>query len=122
MSNFLPEDDQEYLKIKAIKYELLTETDPQGNLRRGLLLPEFFVPDNLRVLNDSNLVLCNACDLLIVIPTGYATTKLDSFYTLSRLKRPDGVDPQNANAETVLFTKTWQFWSRHLDDRLACWR
>ena len=51
-----------------------------------------------------------------MIPDGYATTKLDSFYTIPRFKRADGHDPQNATVDSALFGKTWQFWSRHLDD------
>jgi hypothetical protein len=53
----------------------------------------------------------------VLVPDGYATTKLDSFCALPRLKRPDDSDPQAANGETALFGKTWQFWSRHLDDK-----
>ena len=60
---------------------------------------------------------CVSCDLLILIPSGYPTTKLDSFYTIPRLKRPDGTDPAAANGENELFGKKWQFWSRHLDDK-----
>lgn len=116
MSNFLPEDDQEYLESKGIKYELVTEKDPQGNERRGILFPAFSFSGNLFRQQDGNLVSCDTCELLIIIPTGYATTKLDSFYTIPRLKRPDGADPDRANGETALFNKSWQFWSRHLDD------
>jgi hypothetical protein len=56
----------------------------------------------------------------VLIPSGYATTKLDSFYTLAHLKRPNGTDPQNATVVQALFQKNWQFWSRHLED--ADWR
>jgi hypothetical protein len=68
-------------------------------------------------MNGSGLIAANACDLLVVIPDGYATTKLDSFYTTPKLKRANGQDPQNANVDSALFGKTWQFWSRHLDDK-----
>jgi hypothetical protein len=115
--SFLPEEDVEFLDGNGITYELLSETMPDGTLRRGVLLPRFAFAGNLRTQKDGAWVPCGTCDLLILIPDGYATTKLDSFYTLPRLKRVDGADPQNANGECQLFGKTWQFWSRHLDDR-----
>src|SRR6266481_2485291 len=111
--SFLPEEDQEFLDSNGIKYELLTEKMPDGAERRGVLFPGFALLGNLRTQKESALVACESCDLLVVVPTGYATTKLDSFYTLPRLKRPDGSDPQATNPETALFQKAWQFWSRH---------
>lgn len=112
--SFLPEEDVEFLEGNGIKYELLVET-VNGTVRRGVLLPGFAFAGNLRMQKDGAWVPCGNCDLMILIPDGYATTRLDSFYTLPRLKRADGADPQNTNAETPLFGKTWQFWSRHLD-------
>lgn len=114
--SFLPEEDQEYLESKELKYELLAENGPEGKERRGVLFRGFPVPGNLRIHKDSGLVACESCDLLIMIPQGYATTKLDSFYTSPRLKRTDGADPDRANNETPLFNRSWQFWSRHLND------
>lgn len=118
--SFLPEEDVEFLESNGIKYELLVETLPNGTVRRGVFLPGFVFAGNLRVQKDAALIPWGTCDLVILIPDGYATTKLDSFYTMPRLKRADGADPQNANAETPLFGKPWQFWSRHLDDN--AWR
>jgi hypothetical protein len=115
--SFLPEEDQEFLGAKGIKYELLSEKGPDGAERRCILFPGFALAGNLRNQKDGTLVVCENCDLLVLIPPGYATTKLDSFYTLPRLKRPDGSDPQAANGDTTLFTRAWQFWSRHLDDK-----
>jgi len=116
--SFLPEEDQEFLENKGIKYELLTEKMPDGTDRRGVLFPAFLFAGNLRVRQpDGSLLVCESCDLLVMVPAGYATTKLDSFYTYPRLKRPNGGDPQAANGETGMFQKTWQFWSRHLDDK-----
>src|SRR5438270_675389 len=115
--SFLPEDDQEFLDDNGLKYELLTEKMPDGTDRNGVLFPGFTFTGNLRALKDGAPVQCDTCDLLIVIPKGYSTTKLDSFYTLPWLKRPDGTDPVNATVATPLFGKTWQFWSRHIDDK-----
>lgn len=114
--SFLPEDDQEFLAQNGIKHELLTERIPDGTERRGVLFSEFTFVGNLWIPKDGALVSCTTCDLLVLIPSGYATTKLDSFYTLPRLKRTDGSDPLNANTEAMMYQKTWQFWSRHLDD------
>ena len=110
--SFLPEEDQDFLDGNGI----LTENSG-GADRRGVLFPGFAFVGDLRVQKEGLLVECASCDLLVVIPDGYATTKLDSFCTLPRLKRPDGGDPQAANAEAALFGKAWQFWSRHLDDK-----
>ena len=116
---FLPEEDQEYLDSSGIRHELLTEAD--GNIkRRGVLLPGFALAGNLRAQQNGSLVVPETCDVLILIPEGYATTKLDSFYTSPHLKRADGSDPQAATGTPTLFGKPWQFWSRHLDD--SDWR
>jgi len=117
MTNFsLPEDDKEYLDNKALKYELLTESLPNNMERHGVLFPSFEFTGNLFVTEDSQLTQCRTCQLLILIPDGYATTKLDSFYTNPRLKRADGLEPDRATAENEFFGRKWQFWSRHLQD------
>ena len=114
--SFLPEEDQQFLAENGITHEVLTEKMPNGAERRGVLLPGFTFLGNLRAVGGA-LGPSDACDLLVIVPDGYATTKLDSFYTAPRLRRLDGTDPQNANGESTLFQKSWQFWSRHLDDK-----
>jgi hypothetical protein len=114
---FLPEEDQEFLDNNAYKYELLTEKTPEGAERRGVFFPSFAFTSDLRVQKDGQLIPSDSCDLLVVIPDGYATTKLDSFYTSPHFKRLDGSDPQNATGDNTLFNNVWQFWSRHLDDK-----
>ena len=114
--SFLPEEDQEFLDENGIKYQELLENMPNGQERRGVLISSFTFSGNLRTTNGGSLVKAEACDLLVVIPDGYATTKLDSFYTFPKLKCADGRDPQNATVDSALFGKRWQFWSRHLDD------
>ena len=112
--SFLPEDDQEFLAESGIMHEELTERTPEGSERRGVLFPGFAFVGNLRGATGGTF---ERCDLLVLLPNGYATTKLDSFYTVPRLKRADGTDPQSTGSDTPLFQKTWQFWSRHLDDK-----
>ena len=118
--SFLPEDDQEFLNENDITHQLLTEHLPDGADRLGIVFPGFEFTGNLWTPQNGNLVSCTRSDVLVVIPRGYATTKLDSFYTMPHLKRRDGTDPQTATGDQILFQKTWQFWSRHLDD--ADWR
>jgi len=114
---FLPEDDRTYLAEKEIAYQLLSEATGPGSTRNAILLPEFPLAGNLYALSDGKLVQAASCDLLIMVPSGYATTKLDSFYTIPRLRRADGTEPNTANGEQELFARKWQFWSRHLDDQ-----
>jgi hypothetical protein len=114
---FLPEEDRDFLESNSIPYELLAEQLPDGNKRRGVLFAGLSFVGNLRMQQGNNWIACASCDVLVVIPDGYATTKLDSFYTSPRLTRPDGSDPQSTAAEQQLFQRNWQFWSRHLDDR-----
>src|SRR5438128_2153144 len=106
--SFLPEEDQEFLDDSGIAYELRSEKLPDGTQRNGVVLPAFPVNGNLRAEQDTLLVMCTSCDVLVIIPIGYATTKLDSFYTSPRLKRPDGTDPDRATGQSDLFGKPWQ--------------
>lgn len=113
--SFLPEDDQDYLKAKELTFDLKSEPAPEGGERRGIIFPAFQFNGNLRFAVNGDLLACSSCDLLILIPSGYATTKLDSFYTSPRLKRVDGADPDRASGESEIFGRKWQFWSRHLE-------
>lgn len=113
--SFLPEEDQEFLQDKKIGHELLEENLPDGTRRRAVRFPELGFAGNLYQQKEGGLVVCRSCEVVVLIPTGYATTRLDSFYTIPWLKRPDGSNPNAAASETELFGRKWQFWSRHLD-------
>jgi len=113
---FIPEDDLDYLRRKELKFDVKTEQLPDGNKRNGIVFPEYALDGNLRTQTPGGLVNCPTCSLLILIPVGYATTKLDSFYTRPFLKRADGTNPNTATGEQLLFGEQWQFWSRHLQD------
>jgi Prokaryotic E2 family E len=113
---FLPEDDRIYLAEKGFEYEELTETLPTGDERRAVKFPRFKLDGHLRALHEGQLVPREVCDVLILIPKGYATTKLDCFYTSPHLKRADGTNPV-ATAAGEVFKTQWQFWSRHLEDK-----
>ena len=112
---FLPEDDQLFLQSKQFTYELKSEVVPPMGERRGVIFSDFRFSGNLFRPTSDGPVPCPQCDLLILIPPGYATTRLDSFHTYPRLKRPDGTDPDGASGEQEMFGEKWQFWSRHLD-------
>lgn len=115
--SFLPEDDEEYLRGKGLPFEEKAETLPDKAVRKGVEFANFEFEGNLYELRDGQLMKATRCRLLILIPTGYATTKLDSFYTKPRLLRPDRNTPDRAAGESELFSeKNWQFWSRHLAD------
>ena len=115
MTFSLPEDDRDFLAYKKLPHRLLSEKVPGGDERRGVVLEGRPVPDNLRPAEAGSQIPPLTTDVLVLIPPGYATTKLDSFYTGVRLVRiADGNTPQNAEGHQELFGITWQFWSRHL--------
>lgn len=110
---FLPRDDVEFLSSKALAYEL---KDVDG--QRGIVLPNLSFEGNLYCTNEQGqLVRCVSCDVLIRIPSGYATTRLDSFYTSAVLRRADNSFPNCATGVETHFGRPWQFWSRHLDEK-----
>jgi Prokaryotic E2 family E len=111
--SFLPEDDHAFLASKRVAYREVIEGE-----QRGLILPAFALPSTHRLLTvaGGSLQLATLADVLIFIPKGYRTTKLDSFYTNPHLKLAGGSDPQNATGTTPFAGVTWQFWSRHLGE------
>lgn len=115
--SFLPEEDREILSSKQISYQEKEEKLPDGNVRRGVIFSVFSFEGSLYQKNgDGALAPCARCDLLVLIPPGYATTKLDSFYTRPHLRRVGGGDPNCATVDQKLFDLDWQFWSRHMTD------
>ena len=109
--SFLPEDDVDYLSSKGFKY-VLKEERPE----KGILISDFPFVGNLYELEADKLLARATCELLILIPEGYSTTRLDNFYTRPFLKKVDRSDPTNANGRETHFGLEWQFWSRHLTD------
>jgi hypothetical protein len=118
--SFLPQDDQQFLAAKELIFQEREERLPDGNLRRAVVFPDFAFQGSLHSRLDPSqpqlLVPQIKCRLAIIIPSGYATSKLDSFYTAPRLLRSDGSDPDRANGAVEMFGESWQFWSRHLSD------
>jgi hypothetical protein len=113
--NFLPEEDQDFLRDKQITYELLREgSGPDA--ARGVLFTGFQAPNNLFASDNGALVPAPVVDLMVPIPKGYAKTRLDSWYVWPRLYLANGQMANRADSETSMFNRTWQFWSRHLAD------
>jgi hypothetical protein len=110
--SFLPLADREFLELKQVKYQEL----PNENGQNWLWIDDFPVPPNLRGEVEGKLEVIAFATVVVAIPSGYNTTKLDSFYTRPRLKRVDGSSPQNTDGTLKLRDLEWQFWSRHLDD------
>jgi hypothetical protein len=113
----LPEEDVEFLTEKKVTYRLVSETTPDGGRRNGIIISGVPVPLNLLESAQSGLTQRVDCEVMIVLPSGYASTKLDSFYTKPHLKRRDGSEPASTSFPQKLFEEDWQFWSRHLDDK-----
>lgn len=115
--SFLPEEDRELLGLKQIPYVEKEEKLPDGTTRRGVVFPGVIFRGKLFERNKEGVLTpCTQCELLVLIPSGYANTKLDSFYTRPHLKVAAGGDPDRATGVQKLFELDWQFWSRHLTD------
>jgi len=115
--SFLPEEDRELLALKEIPYSEKQEKLPNGTTRKGIVFPGVSFTGNLFERNkDGVLTPCTQCELLVLIPSGYANTKLDSFYTRPHLKVATGEAPNKATEVQKLFESDWQFWSRHLTE------
>lgn len=113
--NFLPEDDQDFLRLKAIAHRLLSDGDGP-DARRAVEFPGFQLPPNLCQRQNGALVPGGTATLMVLIPRGYAKTRLDSWYVKPNLFLPCGGLIDCASSEADLFGDTWQFWSRHLTD------
>jgi hypothetical protein len=114
---FLPLDDREFFESKRFAFEEIEEKLPDGNVRRLVLLDALQAPSSIFVKHErGQLMPAETFRLLIVVPNGYATTRLDSFYTQPRLLRRDGAEPDRANGSSNFLGTDWQFWSRHLSE------
>jgi E2/UBC family protein E len=117
--SFLPEDDREWLNEKCLSYKELTQDSARGVVLKKHCLQEgkFLTP-----LPDGKIVPVKKADVLILIPSGYNTTALDSFYTNPILiVAATGMKPPNCDGTQQHFGRDWQFWSRHLQGDNA-WR
>jgi len=114
--NFLPEEDQVYLRAKTIPHSLLREMIGPQEDRRGIEFPDFQLPANLFQRRDGQLVAGGSVSVLVLIPKGYAQVRLDSWYVSPPVFLANGSSADRAGSEVQLFGRRWQFWSRHLQD------
>jgi len=114
-AQFLPLDDREFFESKGLAYEQIEEKLSDGNVRRLVILEAVRCPPSVFSKSEQGqLVRVETFRLLIVVPNGYATTRLDSFHTQPRLLRSDGTEPDRATGSGSFLGSNWQFWSRHL--------
>jgi hypothetical protein len=117
VENFLPEADQDYLRQKAIRHRLLAEKiDNSTDVRRGIEFLDLAMPANTCQRRAEGLVPGGVANVLVLIPTGYDKTRLDSWYLRPALFNLNGQVFDRAGSPTPLFGEEWQFWSRHLAD------
>lgn len=112
--NFLPEADQDFLLAKEINYDLLSE-QAGDELRRGVEFLDFPLPENLFIRKDGQLLGGQTVSVMVLIPKGYDKARLDSWHVWPPAFLANGQPANCASAETTLFSRPWQFWSRHLD-------
>lgn len=117
---FLPEEDQDFLRLKSIKHALLEEATPDGEKRYGVEFLEFPLPTNLFRREGAVLVPGGTVNVLVLIPKGYSKVRLDSWYVQPFVYLAGGQTAECAGGESELFGRKWQFWSRHLTE--AEWR
>lgn len=114
--NFLPEEDQTFLRERSIPYQLLTE-QVAGEARRGIAFLNIEIPSGLCHQQGGALVAGGYATVLVLIPKGYSKTRLDSWYVDPPLVQADGKSIDRATGLQPLFGRDWQFWSRHLTDQ-----
>jgi hypothetical protein len=103
----LLEEDEEFLKSKRLKWELLVD----GQAGHCFVFQDFPV-DGARYDRSS-------VTLMVCIPSGYNDAKLDNFYVDPHLRLKSGEYPDRAAHMEEHAGKTWQRFSRHFHDR---WR
>ena len=118
--SFLPEDDQDFLRLKGIRHTLLEEDVPGAEKRHAIEFLDFPLPPNLFRRENGALIPGGTVSVLVLIPKGYAKVRLDSWYVLPAVYLASGQPADRANGESLLFGRKWQFWSRHLTE--AEWR
>jgi hypothetical protein len=113
---FLPEDDQDFLRKKGLPHCFHEEGNGEA-LRRAIEFTDFAIPPNLhKRASNGSLVPAGSASVLILIPKGYAKTKLDSWHVRPALFLANGGTVDRANNEQTYFGQNWQFWSRHLNE------
>lgn len=98
-NHLLPEDDAQFLRAKALKYEVRQNS---GELL--LLILEYPLPGSYTP---------GSCTLLLKLPPGYPNTNPDMFWTTPGVTLVNGAVPAAAEVIEVYEGTKWQRWSRH---------
>jgi len=102
--SFLPEKDNEYLRVKGLSFEECSDGSQKILILKSCPLP----PERF----DSSLA-----DVLIMLPQGFPDIGPDMFYTLPWLRlRGKGCYPRAADQPFNFRGQTWQRWSRHSNE------
>jgi hypothetical protein len=105
----LPEEDCDYLRDKALTWELLP--DGSGGC---LVIKDYAVSAEVYDRPQT--------DLMIKIPAGYPLAGLDMFYVDPPLKLRSGGYPPAAETFEDHAGRKWQRFSRHLNDPNSPWQ
>jgi hypothetical protein len=98
-NHLLPEDDAQFLRSKALKYEVRQNS---GELL--LLIHEYPLPCSYTP---------GSCTLLLKLPPGYPNTNPDMLWTTPGVTLVNGAPPAAAEVVEVYEGNKWQRWSRH---------
>jgi Prokaryotic E2 family E len=101
--SLVPQKDELYLRERGFNFELKQGTNEVYLVIHGWEFPAAY---NSRV-----------ADVLIIIPPSYPLNKLDMFWTIPDIKlAATGAWPEAAAEHQTYDGKTWQRWSRHVEE------
>ena len=103
IKTLLPEPDADYLASKCANVEVIKNGSDVHAIFHDHDFPEAYQP--------------RQADLLIIIPAGYPSTKLDMFWTCPDVKLKDGKWPISSEVHQDFHGRSWQRWSRHINWR-----
>lgn len=98
----LPPDDLDYLRLKSPDFQVTVE----GGMH-CVVLPGFPLPVGFTMKES---------DLLVRLPAGYPDVKPDMWWFCPALKRADGKQIPATDVRESHLGRSWQRWSRHLNN------
>ncbi len=100
----LPSNDKEYLAERYPQYSVSDES-----MMTCVVIPEFELPSGFNQ---------KSVDLLIRLAPGYPDVAPDMWWFAPSIKRVDQCPIPGTDVDEYYLGKTWQRWSRHLDQGL----
>jgi hypothetical protein len=101
-NNLLPELDRDFLNSKEYDFDVLRVGGEIHLIIHNFQFPAAYTP--------------RQADLLIIIPAGYPNANLDMFWTYPDVMRANGGWPQASEHHQPHGERTWQRWSRHVQN------